>query len=110
MRSRQTARRLRLLVVALACAALAAPATWADDTPREEYGPLDPWAQRLIDQRARTVAGQASAADDYGPLDPWAQRLIDERARTTAAKASIPHDYEPLDPWAQRLIDRSASP
>jgi len=58
-----------VLTLALAVSALAAPMAQAKLSPAGKYGPLDPWAYKLIHQNPRSVplitehsAGQNSAA------------------------------------------------
>jgi hypothetical protein len=100
MLSARTTHLLKPFALALAVAALAAPTAQAKLTPAGKYGPLDPWAYKLIHKSAQSVplttehsvgqngtdqlnvaqsapvisehsVGQnSSAAAKYGPLDP----------------------------------------
>jgi hypothetical protein len=54
----------RSIACALAFAAVAIPFAEASGS-QGKYGPLDPWAYRLVQQ-----------AHKYGPLDPWAYAAI----------------------------------
>ena len=71
-----------VLALVVAVAALAVPTAQANLTPAGKYGPLDPWAYKLIHQSGRSVplttehsagqntTGQPGVAGKYGPLDP----------------------------------------
>jgi hypothetical protein len=93
--------------LALAVAALAVPTAQANLTPAGKYGPLDPWAYKLIHQSGQSVplitehsagqntTGQAGAAGKYGPLDPGIAAAIRNHSRglngvSKSAAASVP--------------------
>lgn len=74
--SPNTVQRLgRSFACALAVAAVAVPIAQAAGS-QDKYGPLDPWAYRVLHQ-----------ARDYGPLDPWAYNII--RRNSSAAKEAV---------------------
>jgi hypothetical protein len=74
--SPKTVQRLgRSFACALVAAAAAVPIAQASGS-RDKYGPLDPWAYRVLHQ-----------ARDYGPLDPWANNII--RRNSFVAKTAV---------------------
>ena len=96
-----------VLALMVAVAALAVPTAQANLTPAGKYGPLDPWAYKLIHQSGQSgplitehsagqnTTGQASAAGKYGPLDPGIAAAIRNHSRglngvSTSAAASVP--------------------
>jgi hypothetical protein len=64
------------IACALAVAAIAVPFASASAS-EGRYGPLDPWAYRVLHQ-----------ADNYGPLDPWADRILHRNSLTTREAAT----------------------
>jgi len=82
-----------VLALVVAVAALAVPTAPANLTPAGKYGPLDPWAYKLIHQSGRSVplitehsagqntTGQPGVAGKYGPLDPGIAAVIRNHSR-----------------------------
>jgi len=109
MLSARRIRSLKVLTLALAVSALAAPMAQAKLSPAGKYGPLDPWAYKLIHQNPRSVplitehsagqnsSSQTSAAAKYGPLDPAIAAAIRKHSLgqngvSRTAAASLPAD------------------
>jgi len=62
----------------------------------DRYGPLDPWAYRLVQE-----------SGNYGPLDPWAVNLIRRAslARETAKERSAPRNVSATGfDWADAAV------
>jgi hypothetical protein len=82
--SPHTAQRVgRSIACAAAVAAIAVPLAQASGS-QDRYGPLDPWAYRLVHQ-----------ANKYGPLDPWAYNVIRRNslaAQEAATERSAPRN------------------
>jgi hypothetical protein len=115
----------RSIAWALAFATIAIPFAQASDSAGK-YGPLDPWAYKLVHSAAPTLITEHSAGQDpnrgpsqgrYGPLDPWAYKLVHSAAPTLITEHSAGQDpnrgpsqgrYGPLDPWAYKLVHSAA--
>ena len=77
-----------VLALVVAVAALAVPTAQANLTPAGKYGPLDPWAYKLIHQSGQSgplitehsagqnTTGQPGVTGKYGPLDPGIDAVI----------------------------------
>ena len=103
MLSARRIRSLKVLTLALAVSALAAPMAQAKLSPARKYGPLDPWAYKVIHQNVRSVplitehsAGQNNAARPTRRSVP----LITEHSagQNSSSQTSAAAKYGPLDP------------
>ena len=90
----------RSIAFALVFAAIAIPFAQASDSPGK-YGPVDPWAYKLMRSAAPTLITEHSAGQDpnrgpsqgrYGPLDPWAYKLVHSAAPTLITEHSAGQD------------------
>ena len=96
-----------ILALVVAVAALAVPTAQANLTPAGKYGPLDPWAYKLIHQSGQSgplitehsagqnTTGQPGVTGKYGPLDPGIAAVIRNHSRgpngvSKSAAASVP--------------------
>jgi hypothetical protein len=84
----------------IAIAAFSAPAVQA--TPTSGLGPLDPWAQNVIQ---RSTQANVASAGKYGQFDAWAYNVIQQSTQTNGAPTG---KYGQLDPWAYTVIHRSS--
>ena len=111
-------RRRRRLVLGLAFAALALPATgqaasglYVDGPTPGIYSHTDS-QQALIDRHHALGNLSVSSKVDLGPVDPWAYSLLHKSTSQPAVDTSMSRsiDLGPVDPWAFSLIHKTVEP